>query len=100
MVTKKYDEIFSRVVKSKHIHESVLFIQNRNGDFSYKNEYGGKSIDAPLLMASITKLFTTTCIIKLLEQGKLSFDDKVTHFLIKGILVGSIFIKDRSIPRN
>ncbi|MGG0667013.1 serine hydrolase domain-containing protein [Lederbergia citrisecunda] len=88
MVTKKYDEIFSRVVKSKHIHESVLFIQNRNGDFSYKNEYGGKGIDAPLLMASITKLFTTSCILILLEQGKLSFDDKVTHFFDKGNLSG------------
>lgn len=88
MVTKKYDEIFSRVVKSKNIHESVLFIQNGNGDFSYKNEYGGKSIDAPLLMASITKLFTTTCILILLEQGKLSLDDKVTRFFDDGKLSG------------
>ncbi len=88
MVTNKYDEIFSRVVKSKKIHESVLFIQNGNGDFSYKNEYGGKSIDEPLLMASITKLFTTTCILILLEQGKLSFDDKVTRFFDHGNLSG------------
>ncbi|MDW0118532.1 serine hydrolase domain-containing protein [Sporosarcina thermotolerans] len=88
MVTKQYDKIFSRIVKSKQIHESVLFIQNRNGDFSYKNEYGGKSIDAPLLMASITKLFTTTCILILLEQGKLSLDDKVTRFFDNGKLNG------------
>jgi CubicO group peptidase (beta-lactamase class C family) len=88
MVTNKYDDIFSRVAKSKQIHESVLFIQNRNGDFSYKNEYGGKSIDSPLLMASITKLFTTTCILILLEQGKLSLDDKVTRFFDNGILSG------------
>lgn len=88
MVTNKYDEIFSHVVKSRQIHESVLFIQNGNGDFSYKNEYGGKSIDAPLLMASITKLFTTTCILLLLEQGKLSLDDKVTRFFDYGNLSG------------
>lgn len=88
MVTKKYDQIFGQVVKSKQIQKSVLFIQNRNGDFSYENEYGGKSIDAPLLMASITKLFTTTCILLLLEQGKLALDDKVTRFFDHGKLSG------------
>ncbi|MCM3784193.1 beta-lactamase family protein [Neobacillus mesonae] len=81
MITTKYEKIFSRVVKSKHIHEAVLFIEDTNGNFSYKNEYGGKSIAAPLLMASITKLFTTTCILILREQGRLSLDDNVTSFL-------------------
>lgn len=88
MGTEKYDEIFSRLVKSKQIYESVLFIQNTYGDFSYKNEYGGKNIDSPLLMASITKLFTTTCILRLLEQGKLSLEHKVERFFDNGKLNG------------
>ncbi|WP_252503867.1 serine hydrolase [Sporosarcina sp. Marseille-Q4943] len=86
METVKYEKIVNRLIKSKHIHESVLFIENMSGDFSYKNEYGGKNIDAPLLMASITKLFTTACILILREQGKLSLDDKVTKYFDSSIL--------------
>ena len=80
MVTPKIVKIFNRAIKSKQIHECVLFIENTNGDFSFKSEYGGKNIDAPLLMASITKLFTTACILILREQGKLSLDDEITEY--------------------
>ncbi|GAB3058026.1 hypothetical protein GCM10027286_22110 [Virgibacillus ainsalahensis] len=37
-------------------------------------------------MASITKLFTTTCIFILREQGKLSLDDEITRYLKKDTL--------------
>lgn len=80
METNKSAKIFNQAIKSKQIHECVLFLENTNGSFSYKNEYGDKNIDSPLLMASITKLFTTTLILSLREQGKLSLDDKVTRF--------------------
>ncbi|MGJ9459871.1 serine hydrolase domain-containing protein [Oceanobacillus sp. CF4.6] len=80
METKKIEEIFNQTIKSKQIHECVLFVENTYGDFAFSYEYGGKNIDAPLLMASITKLFTTTCILVLREQGKLSLDDEVTKY--------------------
>ena len=80
MVNPKIVKIFNRTIKSKQIHECVLFIENMNGDFSFKSEHGGKDIDAPLLMASITKLFTTACVLILREQGKLSLDDKITKY--------------------
>jgi len=81
METKKIVKIFNQAIKSKQIHECVLFIENMKGDFSYKNNYGDKHIDSPLLMASITKLFTTACILILREQGKLSLDDEITEYV-------------------
>ncbi|MBS4208595.1 serine hydrolase domain-containing protein [Bacillus sp. FJAT-50079] len=80
--------MFNRTIKSKQIHDCVLFIENTNGDFSYNNEYGDMNLDSPLLMASITKLFTTTCILILREQGQLSLDDKVTSFFDNNTLSG------------
>ncbi|AIF45290.1 serine hydrolase [Virgibacillus sp. SK37] len=77
---QKIQKVFERFVKNKQIHETVLFVENTNGDFSYSNGYEGKGRDTPFLMASITKLFTTTCIFILKEQGKLSLDDKITKY--------------------
>ncbi|SES46283.1 CubicO group peptidase, beta-lactamase class C family [Psychrobacillus sp. OK032] len=47
---------------------------------------GGKNVDTPFFIASITKLFTTTCIFILREQGKLSLDDEITRYLKKDTL--------------
>lgn len=87
-ITQKYEKAFDKFTKSKQIHEGVLLIENTNSSFSYSREYGGKKLDSPLLMASITKLFTTTCILKLEEQGKLSLDDKITKYFSNTVLDG------------
>lgn len=84
----KITKTFNRAIKSKHVHECILFIENTAGDFSYTREYGGKDIDAPLLMASITKLFTTASILKLYEQGELSLDDEIREYLDSSTLSG------------
>lgn len=84
----KYKKIFDKFTRSSSIHEAVLLIQNSKGDFSYSEEYGSKKIDSPFLMASITKLFTTTCILILHEYGMLSLNDKISKFLDEDIIKG------------
>lgn len=78
---QKINKVFEQLTKNKQIHEAVLLVEDIGGDFSYSKGYGGKDIDTPMLMASITKLFTTACILKLKEQGKLSLDDKVIKYV-------------------
>jgi len=85
---QKIKKIFENFTRNKQIHESVLHIENAAGDFSYDIGYGGKQIDTPILTASITKLFTSTCILVLRDQGKLSLDDKITKYLEEDTLRG------------
>lgn len=80
---QKVQKIFANVTKQKYIHEAVLLVENAKGDVSYRYEYGGKTIDSPILIASITKLFTTACLFMLREQGKLSLDDMIAKYLDK-----------------
>lgn len=76
------------MTNNKLIHEAILFVENTDGNFSYSRGYGGRDIDTPLVMASITKLFTTACIFMLKKQGKLSLSDHVTKYFDKNILKG------------
>lgn len=69
------------MTNKKYIHESILFVENKNGDFSYSKEYGSKNIDTPFLMASITKLCTTACVFMLVEHGKLSLNDPLSKYI-------------------
>jgi len=85
---QKLEKNFNKTITSHQIYEAVLFVENTKGDFSYSKGYGGKDIDSPLLMASITKLFTTTCILVLQQQGKLSLNDKITKYLDRSVLDG------------
>lgn len=60
-------------------HDDVLF-NTANGfanqDFSVINK-----IDTKFDTASVTKIFTAVAILQLIEQGKLSFNDKITELL-------------------
>ena len=59
---KKFEKLFKNITHSKLVHECSMHIENTNGSFQWFMEYGGKTINSPMVLASITKLFTTTCI--------------------------------------
>ncbi len=94
MRKEKFDNIFNRTVESKNIHEAILLIENSQGDFHYSNTFGDKTIDSPILMASITKLYTTACIFILEEQKKLSLEDKISSYFEPDILKDLHVYKD------
>lgn len=85
---EKIERIFNSSIGSKQIQEAVLLVENGSGDFSVNFEYGGKTIDTPINSASVGKLLTTTCIIMLQEQKKLSLDNLVVDYFDKNIFNG------------
>jgi D-alanyl-D-alanine carboxypeptidase len=87
MDTSKIEKLFKRLTSSDKIHESVLLIENSSGDFNFSREYK-RNLDTPMLMASTTKLFTTTCIYALAQEGNLDLKDKISHHLQKEIISG------------
>lgn len=51
--------------------------------------YGTRgTIDSIMNLASVTKLFTTTCIINLMQQGRLSLNDKLSKYFGQELLDG------------
>ncbi len=79
---------FNAVVAPEQIQEAVLYVENSSGDFSESFGYGGRDIHSPMVIASVTKLFTTTCILKLCEENKLSLEDKIDLYIDDNLLEG------------
>jgi len=94
------EKAFNSTIRSKQIHEAVLFVENFKGDFSMNFGYGGRNIDSPFLMASITKLFTTACILILQEQKKLSLDHYVEDYFDETTLSGLHIYKGKDYSRK
>ena len=81
-------KIFDSATASPQIYEACLLVENSKGDFSESFGYGGCDVGSPMIAASITKLFTTTCVLKLCEQGRLSFEDKISRYFDRDLLSG------------
>lgn len=94
MNTDKIEKIFKAATSSSKIQEGLLLIQHGAGDFSFCKEYN-RTADTPMLMASITKLFTTACILAMVQEGKLSLLDKIASYLSDEIINGLHIFKGK-----
>ena len=87
--------------KTQKLDQLVLDIKNcfdtpglavgvlKDGKVFYKGAHGVRDLDGndPLTtesvfhMASVSKPFVATCVVQLIEQGKIDLDEKLTHYL-------------------
>lgn len=72
----------------KPVHSILLYIENENKAFTYNKGFGlekenGKPVTkhSTFKIASCTKLFVSTIILQLQEEGKISIHDKVYPYL-------------------
>ena len=84
------------VEKNKSIRNIVLSVMKGDGSFSWSGAAGIASQigqvpmtkDTPIYIASITKLYTATVIMRLYEKGALSLDDAMAKYLSEGLIRG------------
>jgi CubicO group peptidase (beta-lactamase class C family) len=84
------------VEKDKSVRNCVLSVMKGDGSFSWSGAAGIASQngqvpmtkDTPIYIASITKLYTATAIIRLYEKGVLSLDDPMSKYLPEELIQG------------
>ncbi|TAF78250.1 MAG: class A beta-lactamase-related serine hydrolase [Sphingobacteriales bacterium] len=83
---KKLEAYFNQIHKKRNFNGNVLIA--KNGKIIYENAFGwadylhrdSLSINSKFQLASLSKPFTGTAILKLLEQGKLTLNQTVNDF--------------------
>ena len=82
------------VRKDKSVRNCVLSVMKGDGSFSWSNAAGiaredgqvPMTRDTPFHIASITKLYTATIIMRLYEKGALCLDDPMSRYLPEGLI--------------
>ena len=84
------------VEKDKSVKNCVLSVMNGDGSFSWSGAVGiahqdgqvPMTKDTPIYIASITKLYTATAIMRLYEKGALSLNDPMAKYLPEELIRG------------
>ena len=100
MKAKHYDDLFDKYIRAKKVYESIVLIKNGTGDTIFSKAYGGKTIDSPIVAASITKMFTAACIFTLIQQGYMTLNDSLLDFYEPAYLMGLHVYKGKDYSRE
>jgi CubicO group peptidase (beta-lactamase class C family) len=100
---KLQNEIDGVVSKNKDVFSAVLAVADVKGEFrwtgaagtAYPEESAAMTVDTPIFIASITKMYTAATTMILGERGLLSLDDPLSKFLPASMLEGLHIYKGR-----
>ena len=85
---KSYEDLFDKYIRTKKIFEGVVLIKNGTGETMFSKAYVEKTIDSPIVAASITKMVTAACIFTLIQQGYITLNDSLLDFYEPAYLRG------------
>ncbi len=79
--TDKLNHLLNKMIDDKMIFSAVMKIENSNGSISWKGAAGDMEVESRYFIASVTKLYVTAVIMKLVEEKKISINDKISKYL-------------------
>jgi len=89
---RKLDAIFERALQNT-LAPSLSVAATRDGRIAYVKSFGS-SPDSVYCIASVTKQFTSACVMRLVRAGVLSLDDRVDRWFPALTRAGDITIRD------
>lgn len=75
-------------IRKPHSHSLLLAVQSGDGRVDFVGAAGAAAPESPYLLASVTKMYTVTVLLQLLEAGQLDLDAPLTAYLPAALLDG------------
>lgn len=92
---KLLEDFLEQLMGIKGVRHAIMAVESRDGSFGWSGAKGtaktdGRFMEAntPYWIASVTKLYIASSILKLHEAGTLSIDDFVIDYLPEGLIKG------------
>ncbi len=96
----KLDNIIKSTIKNKYIYGAVLNVTNGDNSQSWCGAAGNIEAGSSYYIASINKLVISSIVLKLITEGKLTFQDFLYKFLPKNLIDGLHVYNGKDYSRN
>lgn len=81
--SEEMNKTFDNYIETKFVVSSAFKVVDRNHDFIWEKSTDDMNSDTLFCTASITKMFTSVVILKLISEGVISFDGTLADYLPK-----------------
>lgn len=85
MATKLKDELLNNVIKEiaekKGVSSAVFCVEKGDNSYSWRGAVGDMQEDSLYFIASVTKLYVTAVIMRLVHEGKIELEDTIGKYL-------------------
>lgn len=80
-LTERIQDLANRAAASRHIHSVVLGVETDDGSISVRSAAGEASPTDAYFIASITKMFTASIVLQLVDENQLHLHDRVVDLV-------------------
>ncbi|MCL2840068.1 MAG: beta-lactamase family protein [Defluviitaleaceae bacterium] len=87
------NQCLDKMISKKNVFSTVLRVENSDASFSWTGVRGEMEADSKYFIASVTKLYVTATVMALVDEQKLSLDDKIANHLPSHYVEGLHILK-------
>jgi D-alanyl-D-alanine carboxypeptidase len=79
--TKSLQQSLQNMVDNKNIFSVAMKVENGTGGISWSGAAGDMNVDSKYFIASVTKMYITVIVMKLIEEDKIALEDLISKHL-------------------
>lgn len=81
------------IINKKNVFSAVLRVESGDKRFSWTGAAGDMQVGSPYFIASVTKLYVTVVVMRLIAEQRLSLDDSIARYLPEEYIRGLHVLK-------
>jgi len=90
-INQKLQALINKESNKANTHSVLLGVQSDNGQINFQGSAGEASPDSPYFIASITKMFTASVAMQLVDEGRLDLEAPIHQYLSR-LQLGGIHV--------
>lgn len=93
MSEEQLNQLVATMVRKKNVFSAVLCVESGDGRFSWTGAAGSMAVESRYCIASVTKLYITAVVMRLVEEERISLADRISKYLPTDMIQGLHVLK-------